>query len=71
MNKIGLVRAAAVTPVLRVANPEFNTEEIIKCAKEADKNGAGIVLFPELCISAYTCGDLFYQEFLYSKSMGA
>lgn len=69
MNKIGLVRAAAVTPVLRVANPEFNTDEIIKCAKEADKNGAGLILFPELCISGYTCGDLFYQEFLYSKSM--
>lgn len=69
MNKIGLVRAAAVTPVLKVANPDFNTEEIIRCAKEADKNGAGIILFPELCISGYTCGDLFYQEFLYSKSM--
>jgi len=69
MNKIGLVRAAAVTPVIRVANPEFNTDEIIKCAKEADKNGAGIILFPELCITAYTCGDLFYQEFLYNKSM--
>ncbi len=69
MNKIGLVRAAAITPVLKVANPEFNTDEIIKCAKEADKNGAGLILFPELCISGYTCGDLFYQEFLYSKSM--
>jgi NAD+ synthase (glutamine-hydrolysing) len=69
MNKIGLVRAAAVTPVLKVANPEFNTNEIIKCAREADENGAGIVLFPELCISGYTCGDLFYQEFLYSRSM--
>ena len=69
MNKIGLVRAAAVTPILKVANPEFNTDEMIKCAKEADKNGAGLILFPELCISGYTCGDLFYQEFLYSKSM--
>ena len=69
MNKIGLVRAAAVTPVLKVANPEFNTDEIIKCAMEAEKSGAGIILFPELCISGYTCGDLFYQEFLYSKSM--
>lgn len=69
MNKIGLVRAAAVTPILKVANPDFNTEEIIKCAKEADKNGAGIILFPELCISGYSCGDLFYQEFLYTKSM--
>jgi NAD+ synthase (glutamine-hydrolysing) len=69
MRKIGLVRAAAVTPVLRVANPEFNTDEIIKCAQEAEKNGAGIILFPELCISAYSCGDLFFQDLLYSKSM--
>lgn len=69
MRKIGLVRAAAVTPVLRVANPEFNTDEIIKCAKEAEKNAAGIILFPELCISAYSCGDLFFQDLLYSKSM--
>jgi NAD+ synthase (glutamine-hydrolysing) len=69
MDKIGLVRAAAVTPVLKVANPEFNTDEIIKCAREADQNGAGIVLFPELCISGYSCGDLFYQEFLYGRSM--
>ncbi|HWQ78918.1 MAG TPA: NAD(+) synthase [Anaerovoracaceae bacterium] len=69
MKKLGLVRAAAVTPVLRVANPEFNSDEIIKCAQEADKSGAGIILFPELCITGYSCGDLFYQEFLYSKSM--
>ena len=69
MNKIGLVRAASVTPILKVANPEFNVEEIIKCAKEADQNGAGIILFPELCISAYSCGDLFYQDFLYNKSI--
>jgi len=69
MDKIGLIRAAAVTPVLKVANPDFNTEEMIKCMKEAEKNGAGIILFPELCISGYSCGDLFYQEFLYNKSM--
>lgn len=69
MNKIGLVRAAAVTPVLKVANPEFNTEEIIRCTREAEENGAGIIVFPELCISGYTCADLFYQEFLYTKTM--
>jgi len=69
MNKIGLVRAAAVTPVLKVANPEFNTDQIIKCAIEAERNGAGIILFPELCIPGYTCGDLFYQEFLYTKTL--
>ena len=69
MNKIGLVRTAAVTPKLKVANTEYNTEEIIKCAIEADKNNAGFILFPELCITGYTCGDLFNQEFLYKKSL--
>lgn len=69
MSKIGLVRVAAVTPKLKVANTEYNTEEILKCAKEAEKEGAGIILFPELCITGYTCGDLFYQEFLYQSSM--
>lgn len=69
MDKLGLIRAAAVTPKLKVANTEYNTEEIIKCAIEAEKNGAGMILFPELCITGYTCGDLFHQEFLYQKSL--
>ncbi|QOX64279.1 NAD(+) synthase [Anoxybacterium hadale] len=69
MKNLGLVRAAAVTPVLKVANPEFNTEEIIRCMYEANSNGAGIILFPELCLSAYTCGDLFYQDLLYNKNL--
>ena len=67
MKKLGFVRAAAVTPVLKVANPDFNTKEIINCIYEANGNGAGIILFPELCLSAYTCGDLFYQDLLYNK----
>ncbi len=71
MKSIGLLRAAAVTPVLKVANPQFNCEEIIRCAKEAAENGAAVILFPELAISGYTCADLFYQEFLYEKSLAA
>lgn len=69
MKGLGLLRTAAVTPMLKVANTDFNTAEIIKCAKEADSNGAGVILFPELAITGYTCGDLFYQEFLYEKAM--
>ncbi|MDD4564928.1 MAG: NAD(+) synthase [Eubacteriales bacterium] len=69
MSKIGLVRVAAFSPVLKVANPEFNSDEIIKCVNEAAGNDAGIILFPELCITGYTCGDLFYQNFLYIRSM--
>lgn len=69
MEKIGLVRTACVTPKIKIANPEYNAGEILACLKEADENGAGIVLFPELCITGYTCADLFYQEFLYRKAM--
>lgn len=69
MEKVGLIRVAAVTPKLKVANTEFNGEEIIKCATEAAKNGAAVILFPELCITGYTCGDLFYQQFLYHKEI--
>jgi NAD+ synthase (glutamine-hydrolysing) len=69
MKKIGLIRIATVTPKMKVANTEYNTDEIIKCAKEADKNQAGFILFPELCITGSTCGDLFYQDFLYQKSL--
>lgn len=69
MNKIGLVRAAAVTPVLKVANPGFNSDEIIRCINETARNGAGIILFPELSITGYTCGDLFCQDLLYSQSL--
>lgn len=69
MKKIGLVRVATVTPKLKIANTEYNTDEIIKCAIDADKNGAGFILFPELCITGYTCGDLFYQDFLYNKQI--
>ena len=69
MNKIGLVRTACVTPKIKIANPDYNTAEILDCLKEADQSGAGIVLFPELCITGYTCADLFYQEFLYKKAM--
>lgn len=69
MGEIGLLKTAAVSPVLKVANPDFNTDEIIKYADEAYKNGAGVVLFPELSITAYTCGDLFFQDILYKKTM--
>ena len=71
MSHIGLVRVAAVTPVMKVANTELNAEEIIRCAQEADKNKAAIIVLPELSITGYTCGDLFFQEILYQKELEA
>lgn len=60
----GFFRAAAASVELKVADPEFNSKKIIAAAKEADKNGARLVVFPELCVTGYTCGDLFLQESL-------
>lgn len=60
--KHGFVKVAAVTPDLRVADTVYNTEKICEKIKEASVNGAKIIVFPELCICASTCGDLFLQE---------
>ena len=69
MKKSGFIRVAAVSPALKVANTVYNTDQIIACAREASENGAAVVLFPELAITAYTCGDLFYQEKLYQSNL--
>ena len=67
----GFYRFACVSPVLRVADTAFNTAEIIKSATAAVSNGAAFVVFPELCITGYTCSDLFHQEQLLEKSFGS
>lgn len=60
----GFVKVAAVTPDVRVADCIYNTEETCKKMKEAAQAGAKIIVFPELNITAYTCGDLFFQDAL-------
>lgn len=64
----GFYRFACVSPVLKVADTVYNTEEIIRSAKIAASNGAAFVVFPELCITGYTCSDLFHQELLLQNS---
>ncbi|MBX3043728.1 MAG: NAD(+) synthase [Candidatus Kapabacteria bacterium] len=63
MNKstdnFGFYRVAAVSPELRIANPEFNTNEIARIISE---NKAALYVFPELSISGYSCQDLFFQK---------
>lgn len=66
--KQGFIKVAAATPDIRVADTAFNTEEIIKKMKEAAGNGAKIIVFPELCITGYTCGDLFTQDILLEQA---
>lgn len=67
----GFIKTAAVTPKVQVADPEGNAREIIRLAKEAAGNGAKIIVFPELCITGYTCGDLFLQELLLESAKEA
>lgn len=62
--KDGFVKAACATPDICVADVEYNTESIIKCIEEAQQNGAKIIVLPELCVTAYTCSDLFMQSSL-------
>lgn len=64
----GFIKTACVSPRLKVADCTFNAENIIKTAKDAAKNGASIIVFPELSITGYTCGDLFFQESLQRKA---
>lgn len=63
-NFLGLAKIACVSPEVRVADCKFNTQKIIESAKKAANDGAKIILFPEMCITAYSCGDLFFQSTL-------
>lgn len=60
--KDGFIKVAAATPKIKVADPVYNTEEILKIIEETEKKGASILVFSELTISGYTCGDLFLQQ---------
>lgn len=64
--KHGFIRAAAATPFVRVADPAFNGAAICGLIKEGIEKKAKLMVFPELAVTAYTCGDLFGQEALLS-----
>lgn len=66
--KDGFVKVAACTPDVKVADCEYNASEIIRMAKEAAARGARVIVMPELCITSYTCGDLFWQELLLDEA---
>ena len=66
--KYGFVKTACASPRLKVADCNFNSEQIICAAKNAANNGASVIVFPELSITGYTCGDLFFQRTLQNAS---
>ncbi len=62
--KDGFIRVAAATPDIKVADCGYNADRIIELIKQAAAENASLVVFPELCITGYTCGDLFLQKVL-------
>ena len=64
-----IIRAACAVPDTAVANPEKNTERIIDFMLKAKEKNPDIVVFPELCITGYTCADLFFQQALLSHAL--
>jgi NAD+ synthase (glutamine-hydrolysing) len=67
----GFIKAAAVTPKIRVADTRYNAKEIGRGIEEAVRRGAKLIVFPELCLTGYTCGDLFLQEILLTEALEA
>lgn len=66
--KDGFIKVAAATPDILVADCAHNRQEIVKKAREMEAAGAKIMVFPELCLTGYTCGDLFWQEALQNRT---
>ena len=60
----GFVKVAAGTPAIRVADCRWNAEQVFTLMREADKQGVRVLVLPELCLTGYTCGDLFLQDTL-------
>lgn len=69
--KDGFIKVAAGTPAIRVADCTYNAACIIALAREADAAGVRLLVLPELCITGYTCGDLFLQQTLLSGALSA
>lgn len=67
----GFIKAAAATPKIRVADCEYNADAIIALMNEARDIGVNILVFPELCVTGYTCHDLFYQKTLLDGAVRA
>src|SRR5262245_5353930 len=57
----GFLRVAAASPAIRVADPEYNLGQILEQVADAHTRGVQVMVFPELALSGYTCGDLFFS----------
>src|SRR5262249_61954256 len=71
MSYRGFVRVAAAVPSLRVADPFFNADRVAALMARAEGEGVAVLVFPELCLTAYTCADLFHQLTLQRAALAA
>lgn len=62
------IKVCTITPKLSVGDCNYNLKQIYNCIKESETAGASIAVFPELCLTGYTCGDLFYQSNLLAET---
>lgn len=69
--KDGFIKVAAVTPKIKVGDTEYNCNKVIDCIKDAVNHYAKVIVFPELCLTSYTCGDLFLQDSLIKNALDA
>ena len=64
----GFIKVASAVPTVRVADCRYNTEQIKALIDQSEAEGIEIVVFPELCITGYTCQDLFFQQALLAEA---
>ncbi len=69
--KDGFLKAAALSPALRVADCTYNTQQILADVQAAAARGVKLAVFPEFCLTGYTCGDLFLQHTLQTGALDA
>ncbi|NMM62910.1 NAD(+) synthase [Clostridium sp. P21] len=69
MTTKGFIRVAAASPITNVADIKFNLNNINNCIDNALDQGSKLIVFPELCITSYTCADLFAQQLLLNKAV--
>ena len=69
--KDGFLKAAALSPSLRVADCNYNASQIVSQLQDAAARGVRLAVFPEFCLTGYTCGDLFLQRTLQQGALDA
>ena len=71
MANFGFVKVAAAVPLVKVADADYNAEQIIAQIRQAYREGVRVVSFAELCLTGYTCGDLFLKPQLLDAAQEA